>query len=901
MFTKTMRLLGASALVGAAVTAISPSAKAADYNLGGWDVQVDNTVSFGASWLMKERENQYIPLANGGPADTSRYGTASTGTAAIAADPADGSGNYANAAERGQALAGAALAAGCDTGYGNFCQEVIAIPNFDGSINADDGRLNFDKGDLFSSPFRLTTEVEGRNGPFTAFAKLNIWHDLAAMDEGAYNRGGALTDDGEENVGQNAEILDFYISYDGDIGNMPFTLRAGRQVINWGEATFIPGGNSAFNPIDVATLRRPGSEIKEALLPVEALYGSIALTEDLSVEAYVGGWDDYRLEGGGTPFAISDSAFEGTSTGNPQDIYFIGGGPKSGDQFACNGAAPMAALNTDQSLATAGIINAVLATNMWDCANNPNLDATRDWTTGMQEVERVAAGDTNFITGLPDDEGEAAMGLAVRWYAENLNSTEFALYYQKTDSRLPYISFKTGKAGVKAVSTSSKSSTTGRGAGPTGCYGIATSTVPALAGKLYNPAYAAVMMDDEHGLLTNAGIQQIAQATADGLAQKGAAAAAGVAAAAPFLAFDGYTRTANLPALSVAKFQETVCLLHMAQLVPGVSFGSAFDPLGQLPTGATNLAATPNINLYLEFPEVETYGLSFNTTVAGWGVQGDFTYRPEVPLQHDTDVLTIASLFNNCAFTTAGLLENIYLTGSTYASEYGTIGCTDQNRTLPGYTTSHDAITWDIGTTATFTRSNPVVSFLRSDLGIFLTEFQGVMIDGIEDDRGSVGGVDLNLDGDYSNDAGQPGTQGIAPLSNVCVGGSDLPLASILSIDNRTAGDASDPSDDNPQGHCRPTDNSWGLVLMAQLQYNNVFGTPIGLRPQIIYTTGVSGYSPSPIGFWREGQGSTAISLTADYLGKWTGNLSYRTYHGDLDRTRMLDRDTMSVSLTYAF
>ena len=126
MFTKTMRLLGATALVGAAVTAISPTAKAADYNLGGWDVQVDNTVSFGASWLMKERENQYIPLSNGGPADNSVYVGA----------PIGGVANGVNA---------------CDTGYGAFCQELStqARPNFDGSINADDGRLNFDQGICF--------------------------------------------------------------------------------------------------------------------------------------------------------------------------------------------------------------------------------------------------------------------------------------------------------------------------------------------------------------------------------------------------------------------------------------------------------------------------------------------------------------------------------------------------------------------------------------------------------------------------------------------------------------------------------------------------------------------------------------------------------------------------------
>ena len=124
MFTKTMRLLGATALVGAAVTAISPSAKAADYNLGGWDVQVDNTVSFGASWLMKERENQYIPLSNGGPADNSVY-------------------------------VGAPVAGGARLRYRLWCVlsgiGAQARPNFDGSINADDGRLNFDQGDLFSS------------------------------------------------------------------------------------------------------------------------------------------------------------------------------------------------------------------------------------------------------------------------------------------------------------------------------------------------------------------------------------------------------------------------------------------------------------------------------------------------------------------------------------------------------------------------------------------------------------------------------------------------------------------------------------------------------------------------------------------------------------------------------
>ena len=102
-------------------------------------------------------------------------------------------------------------------------------------------------------------------------------------------------------------MLDAFVTVDGDAAGMPYMVRVGRQVINWGENTFIPGGNSSFNPIDVAALRRPGAEIKDALLPVEAIYGSLAVTDDLTLEAYYGGWDDYKLDAGGTLFGVSDT------------------------------------------------------------------------------------------------------------------------------------------------------------------------------------------------------------------------------------------------------------------------------------------------------------------------------------------------------------------------------------------------------------------------------------------------------------------------------------------------------------------------------------------------------------------------------------------------------------------
>lgn len=921
-------LLGGVLCVGLTMALAAPS-HAAMLKLGTVDIQIDTTASAGATMLMSDRNKQFLPLVNGGPEDGSDYGAASAATSALTKN--DGESDAAFAERKGAA----AIADGCDIEYGAFCQEITAKPNFDGSINTDDGRLNFDNGDLVSAPFKLTSEIEAQSGAWTGFARVSAFYDAVLMDDGSFERGG-LSDKGESRAGQNLYLLDAYVDYDGDVGDMPFTVRAGRQVINWGEATFIPGGNSAFSPIDVAAIRRPGAEIKEALLPVEALYGSIALTQDITLEAYVGGWDDYRLDAGGTLFGASDVFTPGGKNGNPHNIYFIGGNFRSGQQFACDEAALTAA-----SMANAlAIASAVKASGAVDCENNPNIDVLKKWTRGKAEQERFASGDTNVVRGLSNDDGSESFGLALRWYAENLNSTEFAFYYQKVDSRLPYISYRTGKTGVTASSVGAQTSTVGRGAGITGCIGLLTGNqgdTPVLLGRLYNPQLAAIKVNDPHKLLADdSGVNNepsdfiqgvadsavagantfyvaartglIAQQTAIVTAQQaiidnGGSTAAEIAdatklrdaATAKRTAIQAspaaYTRNAALAKDSVAYMQETNCLNYLAQRDTTVSLGSAFDGQGQLPTGATNLQMDYNIGLFAEYPEVEIIGFSFNTTMFGWGVQGDFTHRPEMPLQFDTDSLTIAALFNNCAFTTVGLLEAVYKSGSTYANEFGdAVGCSGDDKYMRGYTTDHDAYTWDLGTTATFTRSNPVVSFLGADLGVLLTEFQGVIAEDIEEKRGNTGGITAT-----------GGAKGITPLSNVCQGGSDLPLNGILSIDDRTVGDASNPNDNTKKGFCRPTDSSWGAVLFGQLQYNNVFGTPFSLNPTLVWREGVEGYSPSPLGFWREGVGSTSLRIDSRYLDAWQFSFAYTDYHGDIERTRNLDRNTLSLSASYAF
>ncbi len=70
-----------------------------------------------------------------------------------------------------------------------------------------------------------------------------------------------LSDDGMSNLNsfKGIALLDAYLYYSFDAGSVPIDLRLGRQVVSWGESTFIQNGINAINPVDVTALRRPGA------------------------------------------------------------------------------------------------------------------------------------------------------------------------------------------------------------------------------------------------------------------------------------------------------------------------------------------------------------------------------------------------------------------------------------------------------------------------------------------------------------------------------------------------------------------------------------------------------------------------------------------------------------------
>ncbi|MCP6330175.1 DUF1302 domain-containing protein, partial [Klebsiella pneumoniae] len=58
-----------------------------------------------------------------------------------------------------------------------------------------------------------------------------------------------------------AQILDAFLYHNYAIDDLPGSVRLGKQVVSWGESTFILNSINSINPIDVAAFRRPGAEI----------------------------------------------------------------------------------------------------------------------------------------------------------------------------------------------------------------------------------------------------------------------------------------------------------------------------------------------------------------------------------------------------------------------------------------------------------------------------------------------------------------------------------------------------------------------------------------------------------------------------------------------------------------
>ncbi|MDX1451540.1 MAG: DUF1302 domain-containing protein [Oleiphilaceae bacterium] len=318
MTKKTQRLHSFAKLPLALAVAASVSnpAGAFQFYMGDWEANLDTTLSAGASWRAEDRDPKLVGVGNGGEG---------------------------------------------------------------GSINSDDGNLNFDKGDTYSRIVKGSTDFLLNGGDYGAFVRAKYWYDFELRDE---DQDQPLSDDGKNNA-SGAEILDAYVFADYWLGDTPLNLRIGKQVVSWGESTFIFNGINVINPVDVGAIRAPGAEVKEALLPVNMLYGSLGLSEDVTLEAFVQLEHEVtRIDDCGTFFSSVDYVSDGCGP-----VYLLNNQTEQRNEFGLNGI-----------------------------------------PTSLNRLPDVDADDTDQF------------GAALRWFVPELNETEFGFYFIQYHSRVPLVS-----------------------------------------------------------------------------------------------------------------------------------------------------------------------------------------------------------------------------------------------------------------------------------------------------------------------------------------------------------------------------------------------------------------------------------------------------------------------------
>ena len=179
---------------------------------------------------------------------------------------------------------------------------------------SDDGRLNFKRGETFSKLFTGMHGLELKYGDSGLYVRGKYWYDFELQDDSRPFK--PISDSGRKASAQSAgaQWLDAFVYHNYAIADQPGAVRLGKQVVSWGESAFIGGGINAINPTDVSAYRRPGTEFKDGLVPVNLFYISQNLTDNLSAEAfYQLDWEQSEADNCGTFFSQSDVIADGCS------------------------------------------------------------------------------------------------------------------------------------------------------------------------------------------------------------------------------------------------------------------------------------------------------------------------------------------------------------------------------------------------------------------------------------------------------------------------------------------------------------------------------------------------------------------------------------------------------------
>jgi len=671
----------------------------------------------------------------------------------------------------------------------------VAVPRGNGTAgnwSAGEATLNYDRNDRFSTPFKLLSDVEYKQGKYGGLVRIKAWYDYATS-EGKVNLGNqansfngqrpplgptapncfagfgaaavakcipmsspgnnvwrkdVLSDKGfeDEQKFSNLMLLDAYVYGSFNVGDSDLQVRLGNQVVNWGESIFIQGINQ-INPIDVPAARRSGAEIKEILLPAWLAYINWGFSFG-SVEAfYQFEWNNTSIDSCGTYWAVTSSII-------------------SSRAGVCNAATQTGSVVGNAAPGTSSPLIA-------QYASAPYNQATGIYVPLVNGRE-------------PPNSGQ--FGVAFRFPVEKLD-TEFGLYAMNIHSRLPVIS--------------------------------------TYAGTDPNDLTA-----QERAVLMSPAVNQVGK---DNL---------------------GYYWN-----VGTTRFRSPIPLNQF------VAAGAGQAALGK------PIAVRPATGFW-EYPEdIQIFGLTSASNIAGWSVSTELSYQKDVPVQ-----------VNGNDFLIGGFL----LIGPHAEDSYKAYAKGGTGTYLAGYN-QFDVTQFQVNALKTYSNILGAENMLLiGEIGAQWNNVPDYTDGSVRYGRGFMWGYG-------SSPAYAENPTGVSPFpptgGTFCTptfAGAPVPVPSSLY----------NPSPRGCKNDGYVTDFAWGYRVRVSLDYNNVFNTGVTVTPNVFWSQDVEGVSASPA--FIEDRSALNLGLRFNYNKRYQLDMNWVQF-GDSGYDPLQDRDYYSASISMTF
>lgn len=327
-----------------------------------------------------------------------------------------------------------------------------------------------------------------------------------------------------------------------------------------------------------------------------------------------------------------------------------------------------------------------------------------------------------------------------------------------------------------------------------------------------------------------------------------------------------------------------------------------------------------------EYPEdIQMYGISFNTNAGAWSVAGEYSIRPNMPLQvhiYDVAFAGLQPAFPERDLALGADPMTLLQTAASLGGIVGSVLTSNPTELLQEgvtFLTSLPTILRVIGMGGVRIPSSRtfVPDYLSAYRGLSVQA--GDLIHGYE--RFTVDQIDVTALRSFGSAQNPFGADQVLLLAEVGLTHVwNMPSRNRLQIEGGDANDThASPGADgsgwapgtsanvysrglNPTQQTKgfATEFSGGYRLQVQLEYDNVFWG-LNFKPAVFWGHDVYGIAPQPIQNFIEGTKSYVVGTTIESGAHWSGQIFYQGSFGGGTVNTLKDRDVVALTLAYTF